>query len=300
MKSLIKKLIAKPTPEATTEANAFGHEALSQYEAILRKDPRNLEALIQSAALLLEMGRIDEFRRQLESATRFHPDNLTLRKLGIRAEARSLASAQRTLENWRQVLAEHPDDLEAKLGIASALLVAEQYDETIAFLTEHDAQLKTVVGAALIRARCYTRQNVVEKIPGAWQGVIAVDPKPAEPYLALVNFFLNEERFEECAHWVKVGQEKFPRSPALCLLQARLGLRKQDDAMAEAGFLAAFERDAKNVEACIGLTNLYLKREVLDEAEKWAALAASLAPQDVRALTARARALHGLAKNARV
>jgi tetratricopeptide (TPR) repeat protein len=132
----------------------LGDRAEQLLRGVLRKTPRNFDALIALGAVRGEQGRFDDAAALFERAAKVRPDNADAHyNLGVALA--HLGSNERALDCYRNALHAQPRHLNACNNLAAALIARDRAAEALACieqgLAHHplDTQLQSKRGAAL-------------------------------------------------------------------------------------------------------------------------------------------------------
>jgi Flp pilus assembly protein TadD len=131
-----------------------GDRAEHLLRGVLRKTPRNFDALIALGAVRGEQGRFDDAAALFERAAKVRPDDADAHyNLGVALA--HLGSNERALDCFRSALQAQPHHLNARNNLAAGLIARDRAAEALACVeqglahTPFDTQLMSKRGAAL-------------------------------------------------------------------------------------------------------------------------------------------------------
>ena len=208
-------------------------QAERELRAVLGRDPNNLAALVELAAVFDEQGKIDEGRQAVEQALSIDPGNvgLTLRLASIEAQAGELDQA---LQLADAALELDPRHLEAAIQKATFLQRQRQFDQAEAVLSaalerEPDHPRINTFYARMVELR----QGELVAAEARLREVLERDPFMVQAYRLLGETLSRQHKGDEAAEQFRLGLERQPDDGDL---HARLGLllaRQGGDSEAE-------------------------------------------------------------------
>ncbi len=252
-------------------------EALEHLEAAVKERPDDVSLRLVYAQTLLDAGKLDEAVQQLKTAVEKDPTDEQARSmyaLGVMATGRW----NEAVEVWKQVIEKAPDAADVRPSLALALRNAGKRDEALRVAREQVRRFPDDAGGHLMLAQLLADQ-------GKWEDVLAEaraasKAKASDEALVLQFVALHE-----------LGRDKEAGAALDALAKRHEGaevdaaqdlLQQGGAEWAEKIFEHAAGRDAKSLDALVGLA---VARAVLgkDEAARKAAeRAVQAAPEEQR------------------
>lgn len=171
-------------------------EAIPVYEAILRREPRNIGAANLLGIALMQTGRLEEAAAAIRKALRADP-NQPDAHYNLAVVLQTLGRPDEAIVHLQNLIELRPDDPQARnnLGVTLKALgrfeaAAEAYGKAIALKPDY-AEAHANFAAVL-----YSLKRFKESILHGEQAV-ALNPKLAEAYLSLGNSLRADERIED-------------------------------------------------------------------------------------------------------
>ena len=244
--------------------DAFAALQLGQFEraerllqALLRKTPRQFDALIALGALRGEQVRFDDAAALFERAAKVRPDHADAHyNLGV--ALRHLGKTERALDCYRSALRAEPRHLNACNNLAASLLALDRPEEALACvqegLTHHpgDAQLLSKRGAAL------NDTGRIDEAIDAFRHVAQLRPNDPLSHGNLGLALRKADRFDEAT---RCFERAVSLDPRLATHHNDLGLSHADSGRMDAALASlrrAVELDPQSAEfrKNLGLTLL--------------------------------------------
>lgn len=148
-------------------------KAIEAFKKALQLRPNNASAMIKLGKIFSQLGRKDEANEFYQSALALEP---TKERLASAAQAFARGQIEEAEKICRQVLKEHPDDIDGLRLLASIANKMEQRDDAIVLL-ERAVELKPkFAGAWGDLAETYTESEAFGKALDAVQRVIKLQP----------------------------------------------------------------------------------------------------------------------------
>lgn len=277
--------------------------ALAMYREVLDREPDNIAVILRVVDALERAGRGDEVKKIIEDARRrdlYHPD---LRRIELNERLRfstttqdaeqrreALASASRTLE---EMLAEDPNDIDARLAFALVLARQKRFDEAQAVIDEVKATNPQALDVTVAQLRLYVEQGNAERALRLCDAVVE-DSNSAAGYVmrawANTVFDRRDAALEDFSRAVELE----PNAPAWRLMRADLyrQRRQRSEALADARHALALAPDSLNAQRlAVALLLESARGPDLLEAEQLLARALEANPQDPQLRVLRARLL---------
>ncbi len=171
-------------------------EAISIYEKILRRDPRNVAAANLLGVALMQCGRFEEAVSAIRDGLRINPAQAGAHyNLAIALQA--LGRFEEAVGHLQQAVSQKPDDPQAYNNLGVALKSAGRLEEAVA---AYDKALTLNAGYAEasgnLAAVLYLLKRYSESIEQA-RKALALNPNLPEAHLSIGNSLRAEGRIEE-------------------------------------------------------------------------------------------------------
>ena len=142
VREFLDRVIPTPSEELRLQARELyrerraGAKALTLLEQALELDPQNERALIDSASIMTDLGRLDEAKSFIGKLSPLAQMDEAVAALRSRIDFAASAAASPDAEALRQRIAANPDDLEARLQLANLCAAKEDYAAALDQLLE--------------------------------------------------------------------------------------------------------------------------------------------------------------------
>lgn len=266
---LYKKAL-KILPQSDEIRNALGFAYLAkgdlnvgkkQFEIVLKKDPRNAEAIAG-------LGRFKEINNQTSDAVLL----------------------------YQKALKEDPDNLTALIFLANLMVELESYDSALKLYAKiKDLQpsaewIKLAIADAKhgrlikeIKKKDEDKDFTGEEV--LWQQLMAEEPNLGDYYLRFGLFYHHTKQYEKAIDIYLKGIKVDPNSSDLYAALGLVYLSKKDNSDALRAFNHALKLDAKNPDALAGLGYIAMLDGNLKKAEELIKTALSIDPNRIAALS---------------
>ena len=209
--------------------------ARSAYEAILRIDPRNVDARIDLVRLALRADDPGAGERVLTDALHIAPDHPTLLGLSGDLAFRRAAYAD-AIDRYRRQLETTPDSLATRLALAQALIAAGEYPDADALLDGLLAERPDNGLANYLRAASALHTGQADAVQEHAERAVAALPDHVPSLFLVAASAYALGRFEQAqAYLDKVlarEPEHVPAKRLLAATEGQLVLSRSDDVAA--------------------------------------------------------------------
>ena len=208
-------LLASVTQEGPAFADAFNllglslalvdraDDALVAFDQALRVNPRYVEAYLNRAVVLNQLGREDEAQSSMARAAELGgPDEsgypavvanrLANAHLALGHDYRAAGSSERAIEQYRRALELRPHFNDIRLALARALIEHAEHEEAVAVLDEILRVRPTWLDAMLLRGLAAYLQGDLDAAERIWSEASARHPE--EPRLEIYRSMLARRR----------------------------------------------------------------------------------------------------------
>lgn len=171
-------------------------EAIPVYEAILRREPRNIGAANLLGIALMQAGRLEEAAAAIRNALRAGP-NQPDAHYNLAVVLQTLGRPDEAIVHLQNVIALKPDDPQARNNLGVALKSIGRFEEAADAYGKATALKPDYAEAhANLAAVLFSLKRFKESIRHGEQAV-ALNPKLAEAHLSLGNSLRADERIDE-------------------------------------------------------------------------------------------------------
>lgn len=142
VREFLDRVIPTPSEELRLQAREVyresraGAKALTLLEQALELDPQNERALIDSALIMTDLGRLDEAKSFIGKLSPLAQMDEAVAALRSRIDFAASAAASPDAEALRQRIAANPHDLDARLQLANLCAAKEDYAAALDQLLE--------------------------------------------------------------------------------------------------------------------------------------------------------------------
>lgn len=142
VREFLDRVIPTPSEELRLQAREVyresraGAKALTLLEQALELDPQNERALIDSASIMTDLGRLDEAKSFIGKLSPLAQMDEAVAALRSRIDFAASAAASPDAEALRQRIAANPHDLDARLQLANLCAAKEDYAAALDQLLE--------------------------------------------------------------------------------------------------------------------------------------------------------------------
>lgn len=171
-------------------------EAISIYEAILQREPKNAGAANLLGIALMQTGRMEEAAEAIRKGLRANPSQPDAH-YNLAAVLQALRRAEEAIPHLREVIALRPGDAQAHNNLGVALKSAERSEDAMGAYSEA-IRLKPDYAEAHVNLATllFSLKRYGESISHA-QKAISLNPGLAEAHLAFGNSLQAENRIDE-------------------------------------------------------------------------------------------------------
>ncbi|MFP4081773.1 MAG: fused MFS/spermidine synthase, partial [Candidatus Aminicenantes bacterium] len=202
-------------------------EAASHYQEVLKLQPNSLTAFARLGSILNQQGKPQEALKHLRRALRIDPLNARV-KNNLASSLIQLGRLDEAVKHLEEALRIDPRDVKIHSNLGAALLNKGKIDEAVARFKEamridpYHVKTKVNLAQALIRKREYG-----QAIDILYQ-VQQLDPQDARSRYNLAFLLLRENRYKEAMETLEQGIALSPDQVLLLDLLARLLLSVPD------------------------------------------------------------------------
>ena len=142
VRKFLERVIPSPAEELRLEAREIYQQtkdAASALELLTRAielDPKNERAIIDSAAIMVDLGKFEDAKRLLATLSPLAQMDESVSALRARMDFAASAAAAPDAESLKQRIARDPADLDARLLLANLCLASEDYATALDQLLE--------------------------------------------------------------------------------------------------------------------------------------------------------------------
>ena len=216
--------------------------AKGRFDAILKRDPKNVRAMLALAEIkMLTGGSVEEVAALLNSAVQANPSDLAPRRALIENYLRhkdykaALSAAQSALS----ALPESPELLDA---LGRAQQGAGEANQAIATFNKL-ANLRPDSPQAQMRlAGMYLLEKNPSAAEQAWRQALRIQPDFLDAQRALIIFNLQGEKVEESLAIARTVQKQRPNEPVGWLLEGDIGVARKKWADAADAYRAGLKK----------------------------------------------------------
>jgi tetratricopeptide (TPR) repeat protein len=180
-------------------------DALGAFDQALRVNPRYVEAYLNRAVILNQLGREDEAQTSMARAEELgaadesgYPavvaNKLANAHLSLANDYRAAGSIDRAIEQYERALALRPSFQDIRLALGRALIEAGRYPEAVRALDEVLRVRPTWLDGMLLRGLAAYLQGDLETAGTIWDDASARHPE--EPRLEIYRSMLARRRQE--------------------------------------------------------------------------------------------------------
>jgi putative PEP-CTERM system TPR-repeat lipoprotein len=244
------------------QGNLMQSEA--QLAGVVQTSPTNLEARKLLARARLLMHQPESALRVLTPALDSSAADAEVYGLvgAVQAGSGDSAAAIGTLEAGARA---HPDNVDFRLNLARAYLVARRPSEALAILEKLDTgggrRDALLIAAVNAQRGPYVARETVSKL-------LAAKPEDVTTLNVAAEFFMSQWEFERARTLLHTAIGIDARNRTTLVNLARLDIATGDNARAETGLAAALALDERNDGVRIALADLMVRRGSQPEAAK--------------------------------
>ncbi|MEO8188200.1 MAG: XrtA/PEP-CTERM system TPR-repeat protein PrsT, partial [Burkholderiaceae bacterium] len=207
-------------------------DATARFEAILKQDPKHLQAMLALADIKARTGgTVEEVAKLLNNAIRANQTELVPRRALIEYYLRNreyklaLATAQTALS----VIPESPELLDA---LGRAQQGSGEANQAIATFNRLAGMRPDSPQAQMRLAGSYLLEKNPKAAEQAWRQALKIQPDFVDAQRALIIFYLQAEKYQDALAIARTVQEQRPKEPVGWLLEGDIGVarKKWDDA----------------------------------------------------------------------
>ncbi len=185
------------------ERSGEGAAAVESFDAGLRLDPRDLEALLHLGSLHLKLNRPADAETRFRNALEIDP-NSSPAALGL---VRSLQAQNKpeATEAYQKYLALHPADPAAQTSLIRMLYEQQKYDEALAELDRSEAGKPPTLDSLKLRADIQIAQKNLDAAIVTLQKAVALSPNDAQLLGGLGRVYLQKRDFPSAEKQLKAA-----------------------------------------------------------------------------------------------
>ena len=142
VRKFIERVVPSPAEELRLQAQEIYHRtkdaatALALLTRAIETDPKNEPAIIDSAAVLIDLGKLEDAKRLLETLSPLTQMDESVAALRARMDFAASAAAAPDAESLKERIARDPGDLDARLLFANLRVAGEDYASALDQLLE--------------------------------------------------------------------------------------------------------------------------------------------------------------------
>jgi len=289
-------------------------EAHRQIDAVLAKEPKNVDALLVKARFLLSEKKTDEALTRVKAATAADSRSVLAQQLlgtiyATQGEMNAAVAA------FLEVLKLSPRSIDARLQLANLSLrkgtpePALRYAEEVLHDAPKHAVARTVIVRALVAKGDVARatselSTLISDSPGVaslhaqmgalhlktkdrvgarreYDRALVLDPQSFDAFSGLIAIDVEDKNVARAKAAVEARLQSVPKDPALLALAAAMYGTLHETGRQEALLQRLIEVSPNNLQAFAGLASLYAQENRLDEARQGFEALATRAPKSV-------------------
>jgi putative PEP-CTERM system TPR-repeat lipoprotein len=275
---------------------SLAHQTL---EGVLRREPKNEEALLMKTRFLLSEGKLDDALKTAQAAAAAHPQSAEAFFLvGVTQRARRQPTE--AIAAFNEVIKLNPRAVVAQLQLsemnlavgkgAAGLQLAEDVAMSApdAAVVQLNLARNLIAGNQIARAEPIVRQLVArypkaapahavagtlamskKDLAGArksYEQALSIDPVNSEALIGLTTVDVSQKNFPAARARIDAALAKAPTNPDILILAGRTYASVGDPAAAEGAFKKAIELAPQSLQAYGLLGKLYLGQRRMDQA----------------------------------
>ena len=214
------------------KAKASEDKAREQLEEVLKRDPKNADALTLKAALLAQDGKNADARAALETLLNRKPDQVSAVQM-LATLYQKDGEPEKAVAVLKRGLTKVPDSVELHLKLAQVLAAMEKSDDAAAEVKKVIAMKPDELGYRLALANFYTQLKRLDDAEKVLRDAVAADPEDIKRELALVEFLSKQRGPDQAIAELNQAIQAHPDENDLRFALARVyQVAKKDDAKA--------------------------------------------------------------------
>lgn len=242
-------------------------QASEYYLAVIETDSKQLMAHVKLGQLYLLMGKISQAQVLAQKGLTINkdsPDALVLSG-GILA---ALSDRDGAAMKANAALEKDPSHVPAILLLASLQVKTGEIDRAINFLHHHIAQNSNDVALRLMLTNLYVIRQMWNKAEESLEMIIEIDPKPLAHRKRLALFLIEHEQFDKAEKVLRQTVIDLPSNQRAKLNLLDFLAEKRGPEIAEAELIPMLEDHPEDFILKFGLVNLYFAQNYIEKAEQ--------------------------------
>lgn len=269
-------------------------EARKILDRLLKENPKNVDALIRKAELLVAQSEaagsnkqevLQEAVETLQQARRIQPRNMDVLK-GLAAAYIGLQDLDKIIQAYRDIVRVNPRDIQATLVLANVLADTGRVQEAISLYERVIEERRGFITTYLFLGQLYEKLRQFDNAIATYERALVIDPRSEKLRVRYENALLRkhgeENRTAVLERYAQLAS-KYPHSSGIQRLYAERLLSERDFARAVEQFRRVVEVDPENLESLIALSQLLIQQRQYEEARKYLEHAVEIDPARVDA-----------------
>ena len=263
-------------------------EALTRFDKLIAKTPKDPVLLYERAMLLIDAGRIDRATQELRAVAAAHPDfydaHRILGRLLLDRAGGDKAGMEEALKHLQAAFKLNPDDLSTGIAVSQLLMSAGRLNDAERVLAA------MVERAPDQRALNYNYANILTKLGRGNEAkpylerAVAADPTFGPAIMQLLDMYQEENEWLKAAQVLEPLVADDPLNLEMQRQQAFFYLRGGDARSAADRYRALVAADPKDMRSQFGLAEALNDLEQYPEAEKFYAALLKAQPEEAELL----------------
>ena len=247
-------------------------EALTRFDKLIAKSPRDPVLLYERAMLLIDAGRVDRATQELRAVAAAHPDfydvHRILGRLLLDRAGGDKAGVEEALKHLHAAFKLNPDDLSTGIAVSQLLMSSGRLNDAERVLAA------MVERAPDQRALNYNYANILTKLGRGNEArpylerAVAADPTFGPAIMQLLDMYQQENEWLKAAQVLEPLVADDPLNLEMQRQQAFFYLRGGDARNAAERYRALVAADPKDTRSQFGLAEALNDLEQYAEAEK--------------------------------
>ena len=273
--------------------------AYKRLDALLAREPANVDALVQRARWQIDTGQTDKALQTATNAVKLAPDHVEALYVAGVAQAAS-GDTEGAIKSFDAVLQRNPQAIAARSQLARLHLArggtatAIQYAEDVVAAQPGNAQTRLILANALIGSGQVSRAEpqvrwLLEQRPDSaevqtlagkfryaggrfpeakrhFERSVSIDPAGLEALSGLVATDIRSKRLPDALARIEARLKQTPNDPKLLVLAAETYAEAGDVKRSEALLKQAIANGESNITTYARLASIYVSQKRLDEA----------------------------------